>query len=132
MPKARIARWEMDTSDLIDECEELERERDEALVEVEHFRAALKLEISDNQKERDEVRAEIEGLRKERDVYKQHADYWERHKLEDGLDPALHLLAMKYLPDWAWCDLGLASTTYTWWKRLRELLERPRNTGDGS
>lgn len=41
---------------------EVTRERDTALDEVEHFRAALKLEVSDNQKERDAALAERERL----------------------------------------------------------------------
>jgi hypothetical protein len=37
-------------------------ERDEALTEAEHFRAALKLEVSDNQKERDQINGRLRDL----------------------------------------------------------------------
>lgn len=75
-------------------------------------------------KDFDELFETARTLTKERDIYKEHAEYWRQHKLEDGLNPALQHLAMEYLPDWAWINLGLASTTYCWWKRLRDLLEK--------
>ncbi len=91
------------------------------------FHDAYQGQINVNNNQRDRVaglEAEVERLRKECAVYKDHAEYWRQQKLEDGLNPALMHLAMEYLPDWAWFDLGLASTTYLWWKRLRDLLEK--------
>lgn len=103
-------------------CDLAEAEQQLAAAQEQARLAHIDWEVT--QQELSAAQERIAALEAERDVYRQHADYWREHRLQDEPTHQLQHVAMEYLPDWAWLDLGFASTAYCWWRRLESLLER--------